>query len=252
MAVTDAPDPVRGPARPPSGPDLPFDLVHRGGLRVTAPMTTAKRKRRALSADRIAAEAMALVDEGGIDALSFRSLAARLKCQAMSLYHYYPSKQHLIDALVSICLAETPVPGPDLVFRARLHEFCLRYRATALRHPGFAQILTTHRLNHRDGLAWLDACVRMFDQPGCRLTKERTATIFRVLSYFITGAAVDEALGYAKGPSAAVPVPADEAKRDFPAILGIGAYFGKENHLGFYEEGLAVILDWIEAEIAAA
>ena len=92
----------------------------------------------------------------------------------------------------------------------------------------------------------------MFDQPGCRLTKERTATLFRVLSYFITGAAVDEALGYAKGPSAAVPVPPDEAKRDFPAILGIGAYFGKENHLGFYEEGLAVILDWIEAEIAAA
>ncbi len=208
-----------------------------------------KRKRNPLSAERIAAEAMALVDEGGIDALSFRTLAARLNCQAMSLYHYYPSKQHLIDALVSICLAETPVPEPDMPFRARLHEFCLRYRATALRHPGFAQILTTHRLNHRDGLAWLDACVRMFDVHDAKVSTERKATLFRVLSYFITGAAVDEALGYAKGPSAAEPVPGDEAKRDFPAILGIGAYFGKENHLAFYEEGLRVILDWIEAEI---
>ena len=64
-------------------------------------MTTAKvkQKRPALSGERIATEAMALVDEGGIDALSFRTLAARLRCQAMSLYHYYPSKQHLIDAL---------------------------------------------------------------------------------------------------------------------------------------------------------
>ncbi|MCB2137011.1 MAG: TetR/AcrR family transcriptional regulator [Rhodobacteraceae bacterium] len=215
-------------------------------------MTTAKvkQKRPALSGERIATEAMALVDEGGIDALSFRTLAARLRCQAMSLYHYYPSKQHLIDALVTICLAETPVPAPDLPFRERLHEFCLRYRATALRHPGFAQILTTHRLNHREGLAWLDACVRLFDKPGTNLPTERRAVLFRVLSYFITGAAVDEALGYAKGPSAAVPVPAEEAKRDFPAILAVGAYFGKENHVRFYEEGLSVILDWIEAEIA--
>jgi AcrR family transcriptional regulator len=208
-----------------------------------------KRKRTPLSAERIAAEAMALVDEGGIDALSFRTLAGRLKCQAMSLYHYYPSKQHLIDALVSICLLETPAPGPELPFRERLHEFCSRYRATALRHPGFAQVLLTHRLNHRDGLAWLDAGVRIFDVAGSTVSTERKATLFRVLSYFLSGASLDEALGYTKGPSAANPVPRDEAKRDFPAILGIGAYFGKENHLRFFEEGLGVLLDWIEVEL---
>lgn len=212
-------------------------------------MTQPKRKRTPLSADRIAAEAMALVDEGGIDALSFRTLAARLKCQAMSLYHYFPSKQHLIDALVNICLAETPIPGPDLPFRERLHEFALRYRATNLRHPGFAQILTTHRLNHREGLAWLDSFVRIFDDAGRPASQARKATLFRVLSYFICGAVVDEALGYAKGPGAADPVPADEAKRDFPAILGIGAHFGRENHQRFYEEGLNVIFDWIEADL---
>lgn len=211
----------------------------------------AKRTRRPLSAERIAAEAMALVDEGGIDALSFRTLAARLHCQAMSLYHYFPSKQHLIDALVTICLAEVPVPGPELPFRERLHEFCLRYRAVALRHPGFAQILVTHRLNHREGLAWLDQIARMFDLPGSSASTERKATVFRIISYFITGAAIDEALGYAKGPSAAEPVPMEEAQRDFPAILGIGAHFGKEHHLGFYEEGLAVLLDWAERELAA-
>jgi AcrR family transcriptional regulator len=210
----------------------------------------AKRKRTPLSADRIATEAMTLVDEGGIDGLSFRTLAARLGCQAMSLYHYFPSKQHLIDALVNICLAEVPVPGPELPFRERLREFCLRYRAAALRHPGFAQILVTHRLNHREGLAWLDQCVRIFDQPGFTAGTERKATVFRIISYFITGAAIDEALGYAKGPSAAEPVPMEEAQRDFPAILAIGAHFGKEHHLGFYEEGLSVLLDWAERELA--
>ncbi|WP_347312440.1 TetR/AcrR family transcriptional regulator [Defluviimonas sp. SAOS-178_SWC] len=206
-----------------------------------------KRKRTPLSAERIATEAMALVDEGGIDALSFRTLAARLKCQAMSLYHYYPSKQHLIDALINICLAEIEIPGPGLPLRERLHRFCLNYRATVLRHPGFAAIFTSHRLNHREGLATLDACVRMFDGAG--VSYERKASLFRVLSYYITGAVLDEALGYAKGASAADPVPLDEARRDFPEIMGIGAYFGRENHLKFYETGLGVLLDWIEADL---
>lgn len=208
------------------------------------------RRRTPLSPEKIAAEAMALVDEGGMEALSFRALAKRLHCEAMSLYHYFPSKQHLIDALVNICIAETPVPQPGPGRRERLKEFCMRYRATVLRHPGFAPILTTHRLNHREGLAWLDEAVRIFEAEG--LPASKRAVLFRVLSYYMTGAVLDEALGYAKGPSAAEPVPGEDAQRDFPAILAIGAHFGKENHLAFYETGLDLILDWIEREVAAA
>lgn len=190
---------------------------------------------------------MALVDEDGLDGLSFRALAKRLGCQAMSLYHYYPSKQHLIDALVNICLAEIEVPAPGPSPRARIRQFCLNYRATVLRHPGFAPIFTTHRLNHREGLDKLNSCVAMFESD--RIDTGTKATLFRVLSYFITGAAIDEALGYAKGPSAADPVPDDEALRDFPEIVGIGVHFSRENHLAFYEAGLEVMLDWIEAHL---
>jgi len=199
-----------------------------------------------LSAEKIAVEAMALVDEGGLDALSFRALGKRLGCEAMSLYHYYPSKQHLIDALVNICIAETPVPGPDFPSRARMTEFCLRYRATVLRHPGFAPVLTTHRLNHREGLAWLEAGLGILSD--LHVGYDRKARFFRVLSYYLTGAVLDEALGYAKGPSAADPVPGEEYARDFPEILGVGAYFGPENHLDFFLTGLNVLLDWIERE----
>ena len=208
---------------------------------------TPRKKRPALSPELIASEAMALVDEGGLDALSFRALGKRLGCEAMSLYHYYPSKQHLVDAMVNICLDEIDVPPPGPPPRERLHRFCLNYRAAVLNHPGFAPILTTHRLNHAEGLAKLDACVGMFTSD--RLGFEEKATLFRVLSYFITGAAIDEALGYAKGPSAAVPVPFEDARRDYPQIMGVGAYFGKENHLKYYEAGLDILLDWIEAQL---
>lgn len=206
-----------------------------------------RRKREPLSAERIAAEAMALVDEAGLDALSFRALGKRLGCEAMSLYHYYPSKQHLIDALVNICLAETEVPPPGPSPRARIRQFCLNYRQTILRHPAFAPVLTTHRLNHREGLAMLDACIGMFESD--RLDDQRKATLFRILSYYLTGAVIDEALGYAKGPSAADPVPFEEARRDFPGIMGVGAFFGREHHLRYFETGLDLILNWIEAEL---
>lgn len=206
-----------------------------------------RRKREPLSAERIATEAMALVDEAGLEALSFRALGKRLGCEAMSLYHYFPSKQHLIDALVNICLAEIEVPPPGPGARARIRQFCLNYRDCVLRHPAFAPVLTTHRLNHREGLAKLDACIEMFESD--RAGYERKAALFRVISYFMTGAAIDEALGYAKGPSAAEPVALDEARRDFPHIMGVGAYFGKENHLRYFETGLDLILDWVEAEL---
>jgi hypothetical protein len=128
-----------------------------------------------------------------------------------------------------------------------MRTLCLRYRETAIRHAAFAPVLFTHRLNHAEGLAWLDRVVGIFD--GSDLPHSRRAALFRVLSYYLTGASLDESLGYAKGPSAAEPVPLEDAKRDFPHIMGVGAHFGRENHLAFFEEGLDLILDWIEREI---
>ena len=210
--------------------------------------TDPEKRRAPLSAERIAAEALALVDEVGLEALSFRALGRRLGCEAMSVYHYYPSKQHLLDAMVTACLAETPLPPPGRPARDRLRAFALGYREMVLRHAGFAPVLVVHRLNHREGLAWLEGIAGLIGGP--EMPAARRAALFRVLSYFVAGACLDEAQGYAKGPGAADPLPADAAAAEFPAITAIGAYFGEENHLRFYEEGLEVILDWIERERA--
>jgi AcrR family transcriptional regulator len=147
------------------------------------PKRKSRKTRPALSADRIAAEAMALCDEAGFDAVSFRALGKRLGCEAMSLYHYFPSKQHLVDAMVNTCLAETPVPSPGPPARERMRALCHAYRATAVRHAGFAPILFTHRLNHREGLAWLDEVAGIFDDT--RADDLRRATVFRVISYYL-------------------------------------------------------------------
>lgn len=207
------------------------------------------RRKAALSAQQIASEALALVDDEGLDAFSFRRLARRLGCEAMSIYHYYSSKQHLMDAMVSICLSEVDDPDPDLPFREAMRKFAHSYRATVLRHPGFALVLVTHRLNHREGLDWLNRTVAIM---GTDVPLAKRAKFFRVFSYFMSGAVIDEAMGYAKGPSATEPYPFEDAKRDFPNIMALGTYFGPDNREAFFDIGMDLMLDWFEKELSAA
>jgi len=207
---------------------------------------TDRKERAALSAERIATEAMKLVDEAGMDGFSFRNLAARLGCQAMSLYHYYPSKAHLFEALVDICIAETPIPPEGPPWRERIHGFCANYRQTALRHPGFFLYFATFRLNNASGLAFLEAILKMMSASG--LETQALSKHFRAIGYYVTGAGIDEAMGYAQGPSAVDPVSSDVAMRDFPAIMAVGQYFGKAYHAGNFEHGLNILLDRMEED----
>jgi AcrR family transcriptional regulator len=196
-----------------------------------------------LSADRIVTEAMALIDSEGYDALSFRALGRRLGCEAMSIYHYFPSKQHLIDALVTLCLNEIEIPEPGLPFREHLRQFAQNWRATAIRHAAFTPILFTHRLNHPEALDWLDRSLHIFD--GSDADSKDKATIMRVVGYYLNGASLDEALGYARGPSAANPVPGEDMP-NYPRVMNLGQHFGPENHDHFFNAGLELLLDWAE------
>lgn len=217
---------------------------------MTKATTRTRRKRPPLDADRIAAEAVALVDEEGLDALSFRALAKRLGCEAMSLYHHLPSKAHLLDAMVNICIAETPPPPRGPSPRERICTFAMAYRETAIRHPGVARVFLVHRMNHREGLAWLNGIVDIFEDAG--LPPETGARLFRAIGYYLMGANLDEAMGYERGPSAAEPVPPEEAARDFPAIMRLGAHFGADNRRAFFDAGLEVMLDWLDDELDRA
>jgi len=209
-----------------------------------------KKRRSALSAEEIVTEALALVEDEGLDGFSFRKLARRLGCEAMSIYHYFASKQHLIDAMVTRCLWEVPPPDGAQPSRQTMRDFAHAYRAMILRHPAFALMITTHRLNHREGLEWLDSSVAvMFSSE---MPADRMATVFRVFSYFMTGAVIDEALGYAKGPGAAEPYPMEHFARDFPHIAAIGQYFAPQFREGYFDAGLDVLMDWYEAELARA
>ena len=203
--------------------------------------------RQRLTPARIIGAAFALVDGEGLEAFSFRTLAARLGCQAMSLYHYFPSKAQLFEAMAGECIRELP-PAAAGDWRTRLTLESLAYRGIALRHPGFFHYFTVFRHNNLVGMTYLDRILSIFALTG--LSPERRAFHFRVFGYFLSGAGMEEALGYAKGPSSVDPVPGDVASRDFPQIMAVGPYFGRDHHEAIFRHGLGVLIDAIAADIA--
>lgn len=63
------------------------------------PARRRKRPKVALTRERVLTEALALVDDEGLDALTMRALGQRLGVEAMSLYNHVPSKEALRDGI---------------------------------------------------------------------------------------------------------------------------------------------------------
>ena len=87
-------------------------------------MDTSSKKTRArgrLSRDMIEDAAFEVIEREGLSGFSMRKLAAALGCEAMSIYHHYPSQAHLYEALVDrhrdACRGWLP-DGPDRDFAA--------------------------------------------------------------------------------------------------------------------------------------
>jgi len=203
-----------------------------------------------LDRERIERTALELVEKEGLGEFSMRKLGAALGVEAMSLYHHFPSKAHLFDALLDRLIAETTeVCGAERPWRERVRLFCIAYRDLARRHPEFSRYMILHRMNTRGGLAWLEAVVSMFAGAGGNV--ETAARAFRCVGYYLMGTVLDETAGYARGPSAAEPVPPAEQNEIAPTVMRLGPYFQPEHWDRTFLVGLDLLLDGFERKLAA-
>lgn len=209
----------------------------------------AKTKKRAvrepLSKERIELAALELIEEEGYDGYSARKLAARLGCEAMSIYHYFPSKAHLTDALLDRFVGGTPLPSRDLPWVERLRRVAYEYRAATLRNPRFFQVVALHRMNTPTGMHFIEEAMVIFRDAGFDL--ETRSRLFRAFGYYIGGAALDEAAGYARGLSAVEPIPDEVAARDYPEITAANPYFKRQHHEATFKTGLEIMIEGIVA-----
>ena len=101
-------------------------------------------ERAGLSRELILAAALTLVNRDGLKALSMRRLAGELGVEAMTLYHYLPSKDALLDGLIEHVLAQAlqlPEPGTD--WRPLLRGYADAMRAALLANPAVLPLLLT-------------------------------------------------------------------------------------------------------------
>ncbi len=188
---------------------------------------------------------MALVDREGLGGLSTRRLGDELGCEAMSIYHHFPSKAHLMDALVDLMLAEARVPlSNEAGWLERLRQAAHGFRAMALQHPKFFPFFAVHRLNTPSGVAFIDGVIGILREAG--FSDRDAARYFREIGYYLTGAALDETAGYAKGPSAAEPVSNETIAQNFRHLAAAAPYFQPAHFQATFETGLEMLLEGVK------
>lgn len=197
-------------------------------------------QRPTLTRERIETEALALIEREGLDAFSMRGLGQVLGVEAMSLYHHFPSKAHLLDALVDRVLGSVPIPPRDGDPAARLRQLVGHWRDVARRHARFYAWLSLHRWNSATGVAFLAEILACFTDAG--LDRERAARGFRVLGYYVLGATLDETQGYANGPTSLQPMTQHELETRHPEVAQAGRYFTAGQFDTTFGLGLDVLL----------
>ena len=209
-----------------------------------------KRTRGKLSREMIEDAAFEVIEREGLSGFSMRKLAARLGCEAMSIYHHFPSQAHLYEALVDRQMSGLVIPDDSLPWRERARIGMQEFRRVATEHPAFAPFIVVYRMNSPPCLAKLNAIIGLFEDGG--FGPELSARLFRAAGYYLMGAILDETNGYARGPSAVTPVPGEVIMRDFPSVAAVAPWFQTPEHKANFDYGLTLMLDAFDAELAKA
>lgn len=176
-------------------------------------------------------QALALVDERGLAAMSMRAVAERVGLTSMALYPYVGGKDALLDGLVDLLTLELGTTvGDDLAdidWRRRLLALGRAVRSLAYAHPGAFPLLLNREAAGASA-SWLVAALRgvLHDAavPAARIPR-----LARLICAFLLGYTTGEITG---GLPATEPGGADRAR---------GA--------GEFEEDLADLVRLVEATV---
>src|SRR5205807_1242949 len=122
-----------------------------------------------LSRERVCREALALVDEEGLEALSMRRLGTRLHVEAMSLYKHVRDKADLLDALHAAVLGDLGAEarahaGAD--WRDLLAGLARALRKALLSHPNVVPLFATRPVRAPEALEPITATIMALVQAG--------------------------------------------------------------------------------------
>ena len=160
----------------------------------------ARPRRTLLTRERIVAAATALVDAEGLDALSTRRLAGELGVQGPSLYHYFATKDDILDAVANEIVAsvDTTMFG-TLDWADALRAWAYSYRAALAAHPNIVPYLARGPGRRPASLAIADAVYGALVKAGW--PPARATHVGALMRYFVAGSALGSfARGFVEDP----------------------------------------------------
>ena len=128
--------------------------------------------------------AVAIADSDGLDAVTFRAVAARLGTGVMSLYNYVPDKQALVYDMVELVSAEVALPEPTGDWRADMHLVAGRQRDLAHRHPWMVAAVSHLQPLGPATLAFLEFALGALEPTGLS-ARDRLETIAMINGFVL-------------------------------------------------------------------
>ena len=115
-----------------------------------------------------------------------RTLARTLGVEAMSLYHYFPSKAALLDAMLESVYAQYGRPDPAAAdWRTELSRNAISAHRALLRHPWACRLQMTRTGVNRTRMEWMNAVLGTLRQAG--FSTETTHHAYHALDSHIVG-----------------------------------------------------------------
>lgn len=230
--------------------------------------TPATETRAPLSRERVLLTAVELARRDGMDALSMRRLADELGAGAMSLYHYVPDKEELLDGMVDIVFGEIELPPTGVDWRTAMRRRALSTREALNRHRWAVGLMESRRSPGPASFRLHDAVLGCLRDGGFSI--EMTIQAYSVLDAYIYGFALQEESVPFESAEEGAAVAQEHARRfteqaeeqqtaalaeEFPHLAEVVA--GHVAKVGYdfasaFEHGLDLILDALEARRAAA
>ncbi len=197
--------------------------------------------RRQTSLDRAAIQAAALrlVDREGLAALNMRALAQELGVGTMSVYHYVPNKDAVLDGLVESVLSEIEIPPADSgTWLERAHRMARSLRQVALRHPACVPLLVNRTFATERALRPCEAAFEALEEGG--LDTEQALVAFRTTVAYVLGFVMMESNGFFAmlGPDRD---PEELQKLGMPCLADLAPHLKGRDRDADFEAGLRVV-----------
>ncbi|MFJ9821509.1 TetR/AcrR family transcriptional regulator [Streptomyces sp. NPDC101151] len=199
-----------------------------------------------LTLDAIMDASLSIADDEGLDALTMRAVAERMKVRHTSLYRHVPSREALLVELVDHMLGEISLPGSGADWRTGTEAGAHEYRRVLLAHRALVPLLTRGQLLGPNALRAREQGLRLLTEAGW--PPEGAVRIYLTVTHYVVGAVVLDTGGAARTArqrAAMTDLFASLQAGRHPLVTAHSALLGGPDGDAEFDFGLRCLLDGI-------